>query len=357
MSLFRVPVTFAGVAHVSNANEHLDAEVFENSRAGAGDPTLFFLGGIGLIVSAIGGFVLALRNPNGQFALHAMTTLPMILAVGMLARGFSLRNLPRRIVVGHDSIEVTTRGGTRDYPWSEIGSASTANVLNTHQTCLKITDTAGKAVITVDESFPEYKRLVELVQSRIDAKPDDTSTRIMRRKAKLLGSVCFVFGCLMVAATIFVTYENFEKQRSDRLLAAQGVVGEAEIVERFVAPNGVTKRIKYRVENSEVQNVEVEPNYWDQLENDKTVPVVYVPGEPDISRLESGEVKEDDFVDTPMGGYLLAGLGGVMSLFLVGFSPFAWLGYDFGYDQTQKIWKLKRYGRVVWTSGEEEYEP
>jgi hypothetical protein len=128
------------------------------------------------------------------------------------------------------------------------------------------------------------------------------------------------------------------------------VHGEGEIVRRFVAPNGVTKRIEYRVQGSKLRNVEVDPILWDQLEHAKTVPVVHIPDEPDINRLEFGEVKKDDFTGTPAGGYLLSTLGGLMALFVLGFSPFAWMGYDLAFDKEQRTWKLKRYGRVVWAS-------
>jgi hypothetical protein len=335
---------------VSNAPEQPGDQVFDNPHPRAGDPIYFFLGGIGLIVLAIAGFIVAIGSQHGQMSLHLTTTLPMIVAVGTLARGFSLRNLPRRVVVGPQALEITTKHSTRRYSWSEIGSAATANVLNSRRSCLRITDTAGKTLIRVDESFPGYQRLVKVVESYIDAKPDDTSIRISSRKAKRTGLLCFVVGCFLGAAAVYIARETREKQRADVLLPVKGVPGEGEIVRRFVAPNGVTKRIEFRVAGSKVKNVEVDPLFWDQLEHEKTVPVVYVPEEPDINRLESGEVENNDFLKTPRGGYLLSGLGGLMALFLLGFSPLAWMGYDLAFDDKQRIWKVKRYGRVIWAS-------
>jgi hypothetical protein len=308
------------------------------------------LGGIGLIVVAIVGFIAAIAAPHGQLQLHLTTTLPTIIAVGLLAQGFSLRSLPRCIVVGPDGLEVTTKQSTSSYSWSEIGSATTANVLNSHKTCLRITDTAGKTIVRVDESFPDYQRLVKSVQSFVDAKSDDTSLRIMSRKAKRAGLLFFAFGCILALGAGSVALRTHETQRAKELLAVKGVQGEAEIARRFVAPNGVTKRIEYRVQGSKLKNVEVNPIFWDQLEHAKTVPVVYIAEEPDISRLEFGEVNKDDFTRTPAGGYLLAALGGLMALFVLGFSPFAWMGYDLAFDKEQRVWKLKRYGRVVWAS-------
>lgn len=342
---------------MSNAPEQPGNQVFENPNPRAGNPTWLFLGGMGLIVLAIAGFIAAIVAPRGQMSLHLTTTLPVLFAVGLLARGFSLRNLPRRIVIGPDGLEITSRRSTKRYSWSEIGSAATANVLNSHKSCLCITDTAGKTIIRVDESFPDYPRLVKLAESYLDAKPDDTSIRIMSRKAKRTALICFVAGCFLGFAAVFIAWETHEEQRANELLAVKGVPGEGEIVRRFVAPNGVTKRLEFRIAGSKVKNVEVEPMFWEQLEHAKTVQVIYVPEEPDVSRLEFGEVKDDDFTKTPRGGYLLSGLGGLMAFFMLGFSPLAWMGYDLAFDDKQRIWKLKRHGRVVWASKKEALEP
>lgn len=338
---------------MSHEGEATVDQVFENADQGGRSATAFFLGGFTLIALAIVGFLVALAARTGPFALHATTTLPVIVAVGLFARGRTLRNLPRRIVVGPGGMETTTRRGVSTHPWSEIGSAATVNVLNSPKTYLRVTDTAGKTIIRVDESFPDYRRLATLVESYIDAKPDDTSTRIMSRKAKRMALFTFATGCFLAFAAVFIALETREAQRANALLALKGVPGEAEIVRRFVAPNGATKRIEYRVAGSEVKNVEVYPELWDLLEGVETIGVVYVPDEPDVNRLEFGEVEDEDFTRSPRGGYLLSAVGGLMALFMLGFSPVAWMGYDLGYDEKQRAWMVKRHGRTLWTSRKE----
>lgn len=337
---------------MSNTLEQPD-EVFENFDSQAGNPTYLFLGGIGLIVVAIAGFVLAINIRHDQLTLHLMTTLPTIFAVGLLARGFSLRNLPKRIVVGPTELEITTNKSTTSYPWSEIGSATTTNVLNSHKTCLQISDATGKTITRIDESFPEYERLVKMVQSFVDAKPDDIATRLMSKKMKRTAALCFVMGSLFVVGAVFFALEARKTARVNALLPVKGVPGEAELVRRITAPNGRTKRVEYRIAGSAVKNVEVNPHYWDQLEGAKTVPVIYVPDEPDINRLQAGEIKEDGFESTPQGGYIMSGVSCLISLFLLGYSPLAWMGYDLAFDDKTRIWKVKRYGRVVWASKKE----
>ena len=335
---------------MSLESEHSTGRAFENPYSGSGSSSYLFLGGFGLVAFAIVGFFGAIWGRGGQMALHLTTTLPVIIATGLFARGFSRRNTPSRVVVDSDGMEVDFGPDSKRYHWSEIGSATTANVLNSGKTCLRVTDTAGKTIVRVDESFPDYRRLVDLVQSHVDAKPDDDAIRILSRKAKRAGAVTFLFGGFLATAAVFIALQSHWEQRARNLLAARGVVGEGEIVRRFTAPNGVTRRLEYRVAGAGVRNAEVHPVYWTTLEGAETVPVVYVPDEPDISRLEVGEVNDDDFLKSPKGAYPLAALGGLMALFMLGYSPFAWKGYDLGFDDKERTWRITRYGRVIWES-------
>lgn len=335
---------------MDNTSDRRDIQIFENSEPQGGNPTYYFLGGVGLIGVAIVGFVAALGIDRGPMMLHIMTSVPTLAAIGLLARGFSLRKLPSRIVVGPEVLEITTDGFASRYAWAEIGSAAKANVSISQKSCLRITDTAGKMIAQIDESFPEFQRLVTLVESHVDAKLDDTSVRLMARKAHRTGISTFVLGCVLATSAVFIALSAREEQRAEALLSAKGVPGEAEIVERLTAPDGKTRRIKYSIAGSQVKNVEVHPVTWFLLEHAQTVPVIYVPDEPDISRLEAGEVKRKDFKEFPGGEYVAAGLAGLMALFVFCYSPLAWMGYDVAFDGNTRIWKLKRYGRVFWTS-------
>jgi hypothetical protein len=152
----------------------------------------------------------------------------------------------------------------------------------------------------------------------------------------------------------FAAWTTHENQRALRLLAARGEPGQAEIIRRFVAPNGVTKRVEYKLVNSAgrtaTRNVEVEPRFWDRLEGAKSIPVIWVPEEPSISRLALGEVRDNEFTKTPAGGYGLAALAGLFGVFLLVASPFAWNGWDLAHDAKSKKWSVKRFGKVVWSS-------
>ncbi len=337
---------------MTSTTDQPGVQIFEagDSKVGKSSYVLFLVA-IVLFVFAIEEFVAVfLGAQRWQSLLYVTTTVPLIIGVALLAEGFFLRNLPRRIVIGTDEIEIVTQRSTKRYAWSEIGSATTTGVLIGSTTWLGITDTAGNTIIWIDESFPNYQRLVELVQHHVEAKPDDLSEQILIREAKLMGGLCFCLSCFFGIAAMYIALTAREEHRTNTLLHTKGVTGEGEIVRRFVAANGTTRRIEYRISGSRIKDVEVEPAVWDQLEKASTVSVVYVPDEPDINRLEFGEVGDKDLPTLPWGKYILSGIGGLIALFLLAFSPFVGLGYDLEYDEKQRIWILKRYDKVIWTS-------
>lgn len=335
---------------MSNEPEQPAGHVFEKPYSGGGSSTYLLLGGFALIVFAVVALIATIGGRGGRMSVHLTTTLPIIIAIGLIAQGFSRRRTPSRIVVDADGMEVGAGQGAKRRHWSEIGSAATVNVLNSPKTFLRVTDTAGKTIIRVDESFPDFERLVELVQSHVDAKPDDDSIRILSKKAKRTAIGFFVAGCLLGFAAVFIASQAHGEQRAKDLLVRKGVVGEGEVVRRFTAPNSVTKRLEYRVAGSGVRNAEVHPLFWEALEGAKTVPVVYVPDEPDISRLDAGEVENADFLKSAKGGYIISALSGLMAVFMLGLSPFTWMGYDLIFEDKDRSWRVKRYGRVIWQS-------
>ena len=136
----------------------------------------------------------------------------------------------------------------------------------------------------------------------------------------------------MTFASGFVAWKTHENQRALHLLEERGEAGEAEIVRRFVVPTGSpsvwSTRLSIQPGISATRNVEVEPGFWNGLEGAKSIAVIWVPGEPSVSRLLFGEVPDREFTKTPVGGYGLATLGGLLALFLLGASPFMWNGWD-----------------------------
>ena len=336
---------------MSNDAFSKDEQVFIRPESARTNGNRMILAGIGLLCVAAIGFLVAVFGQVGQLGLHAMSTLPTILSIGALSAGWTLIKAPRRIGVSPRGLTIEAGNSTRHLSWNEIGCGTVETVGTSQRRRLNITDPQGASIVRVDETFSRFDDLVALVASHVEAKADDTAGRILRKKARRQAVTLFVFGALMTLACGFVAWTTYQSQRAARLLKEKGQPGDAEIVRRFVAPNGVTKRIEYRVGGARgSRNVEVNPAYWELLDGAKSVPVIFVADEPDVSRLATGEVERHDFTKTPTGGYLLAALGGAMALFMLAASPFAWNGLDLSFDQSAKKWCLKRYGKVIWSA-------
>jgi hypothetical protein len=316
---------------------------------------LLVLGGVGGLVFAVFGFALALFTRAGQLALHSMTTLPTLLGLGAILAGRTMLRAPIRVIVGPEGLTLENKHLARHLPWNEVGSAAVETSGMSARRHLNVTDRNGRSIVRLDQSFPQFDEMAALVARHVGAKGDDTEERILRKKAKGRAAGAFVAGLLLAVASGFIGWMTHEEQRASHLLRTRGQPNMAEIVRRFTAPNGVTRRLEYRVVGPTgrfaTRNVEVEPAYWQSLEKARKVSVIVVPGEPEISRLAYGEVREHDFTKTPGGGYLLAAAGGALALFMLGVSPLAWSGWDLAHDAKTQTWSLKRYGKVVWSRG------
>ncbi len=123
----------------------------------------------------------------------------------------------------------------------------------------------------------------------VEAKGHGTAERILRNKAKRRGGAAFVVGLLMAIGSGFAAWATHENQRALRLLKSAESPVEAEIIRRFVAPNGITKRVEYKLANSRgltaTRNVEVEPSVLEPLGGASSIAVIWVPDEPSVSRL------------------------------------------------------------------------
>jgi hypothetical protein len=339
---------------MSGANRTSTQTTFNRSSSASLTGTLLFFAGLGCLGIAAIGFGVAIFWRTSQLGLHGMSTMPAILGVAALTGAWSLLRTPDRVRVGSDGLTIETKRGSQFRRWDDVGCAAVEAAGSSNRKRLNITDPDGKSIVKLDQSFERFDELAAMISAHIEAKGDGTAERILRNKATRRGALAFVVGLLMALASGFVAWTTHENQRVSRLLEERGESGEAEIIRRFVAPNGRTKRVEYKLVNSAgltaTRNVEVEPGFWDRLEGAKSIAVIWVPDEPSASRLALGEVQDNEFTKTRVGGYGLAALGGLLAVFLLVASPFLWNGWDLGHDATSMKWSLKRYGKVVWST-------
>lgn len=322
--------------------------VFERKQGAGLSAVLWTIGGCAALGFAVLGFVLSLVTRPNQFALHAMTTLPTLLAVGALSAAWRIARSPQQITVGPDGLTIDDRGGAQQYEWGHIGWATVGTGAMNHRRQLVLYDANGKSLATISDVFDDFDHLVAAVQNRIAAKGDDTAERLQRRKSRR--SALFLGGTA-VGLLALAAANLWMAQRAvwaDRLLDEAAIPGEAEIVRRFIAPDGVTARLEYRVTAPDgrqaTRNAEVTRAYWDSLEGATTAPVMYVTARPGISRLATGEVSDDDPARRPGLMYALSGVLVLICVLLFGAAVLQWRGWDIDLDSKTGRISIKRFG-------------
>lgn len=309
---------------------------------------LWFVGGFVALGFAALGMLIAFTGNVNQLSLHAMTTLPTLLGLMALTAGWSQAQAPTEVTVGPQGLSWHTRRGRRNATWERIGWATIGTGPMNHKRQLVVYDVDGKTITKISEAFDDFDGLADLVLQRITARDDDTADRLQLQKSRRTALFCGGAGVVLLAVAAANVWMARDQQRAKRLLAEQAVPGEADVVRRFLAPNGVTRRLEYRVTDpvaaDDVRNAKVTPAYWDRLEGVATVPVIVVPDEPAISRLAEGEVPGSDRAAPPTMMYVVSGLVGLISLFCIAAAVLQWRGWDIDLDSKTGKLSIKRFG-------------
>lgn len=307
--------------------------------------------GVGLmsIAFAAAGFAIALALRVDQITLQFLVTGPTLVGIALIAASRLMAQTPKQVTVGPEGLCIDhERQPRQKIAWQDIAWAAVGNAGLMQQRQLLIYDRQGKTLVGLSDSFEDYKQLIKQIQKAVAKKQDETSESVRRSKARK--SALFLGAA--AAFLSFIAGANFwmasETERTDALFERDAIAGQAEVVRVFVAPNGVTKRLEYRVTGHNGQtatrNAEVTDAYYHQLETATTVPVRYVPAEPAISRLVDGEVTSKDVTDSPglMKAVSLV-LGGLCVLLFIA-AAMQWNGWDLDFDTQSGRLSIQRFG-------------
>jgi hypothetical protein len=322
--------------------------IFHPRKQASSHAVLWLLGGIGLLGFAAFGFLIAIFLGVNQISLHGMTTLPTMLGLGALYAAWTKFHAPREVGVGPEGIRIDTGRESRTYGWDRIGWCTVQMGGMGFQRSLRLYDVQGRRLADLSDTIEDFDALVELIKQHIAAKGDQIADKIQLSKAKRTAMLSAVVGVLALAISGAFAWHNHGEIRAARMLEQSAVPGRAEIEERFLAPNGITPRLVYRVSTpdgrSATHNAEVERRVWDKLEGAKSVPVLYVPEDPSISRLLIGEVKSRDSFESPLVGYGLPAAGAALGLFLIGAAVLLSFGWSVDLDSKTGRLSIKRFG-------------
>jgi hypothetical protein len=311
---------------------------------------LYFWGGVGLLVLAGIGLFAAIRTNADMFQLQLMANVPTLFAVGCFVVAWRSRRAPLEVVLTEHEVTIRGRHSTETtIPLAELTMATVHAEPFTRRRRLNLFDRAGRRVAVVSDAIQPFDELVEILQHEVKRHADDRTAAVRLRKSRRQ-AVVLVLAALFVGGlgtTLFVV-DRIEAADA-RLLAEQGHPATAKMLRHFTAPNGTTRRVEYRVTDAASgktadHDVEVQRDVWVLMSKATELPVVAVPGRPDVAKLVYGEVKDDGLGTSPKMKLLLYFAVGVMCLFFLVAAVLNWRGIDIDLDsKTGKI-SIKRFG-------------
>ena len=328
-----------------------DKYVFDGLKTGLSNPSYWLWGGLSALLSSVVGFVSAVTSGAGEVVLHTASTLPAIIAMFALTRWWTLRGSPNAVVISQDgiSLEFTTRSVT--HRWEDIGWSLVDQFPSADHIQFTIFDTQGKKIARLGNSFDGFNDLVGFVKRIIKARGDDVANRICRHRARRYGALILVAAVFFVAAAVGSFYLASVIETEEQALSAEGVDGMATVVRRYVAPNGVTKRIEYeiRLDNtSGIRNTAVTDAFWNSVNVGDEVNVTYVPRNLEYSRLDVGESSRRKRSSGLM--YVVGAAHCVFACLFVAGGCAQYAGYSLLQHPTTKMPRIVRFGddRILW---------
>lgn len=322
-------------------------QVFRLKRS-ARNPILWVIGGGVAVTFALVGFVLALFTRHDPVSLQLTTTLPLLAGIQAFGIAWTTWNTPEEIRLSPAGLCLVRSRGSQFYPWEQVGWVHVEPTPMGTRRALRIYNPQGGTLARLGDGIEEFELLHDWLNWYIAQRADGTAERLQRTKARRSAGVMIGGGVAFLALSAAVAWLSHQEMRAERLLRTAAVEGTAQVVRRFTAPNGRTRRLVYRVTTPDghpgEQNVEVEPDAWARLENATTVPVRYVPAQPEISELVSGQVRQRDPFKQPLVGYGLPAVLALMSVGFIAVGVLQWRGLDLDLDSKTGKLSIKPFG-------------
>lgn len=312
-------------------------------------PTVSLVLGTGAIVLAAAGMSVAIMSNVGPFALQTMTTLPLLAGLAMLGRALMVRSDIRSVIVDETAITIHRDSGANQVLWADVAwnMESLQALSNVKRTTLF--DRAGKTLVRIPEVVERFDELVVLINRRVKSNPDASAELVRRKRLKKQACLVIGFGLGLATLTFFLAVSERDKAREEKLLKSAAIDGIATIERKFIAPNGVTKRVEYRIDlikpdgqRPSEKNVEVSANIWDSLSEGSKFPVRYVPADPEISRLALGQIDDPGLAQDPVVTILLLVGASLFSIFTLVMGVLNIRGIDLVKDAETKRLRFAR---------------
>jgi hypothetical protein len=323
-------------------------QVYRASTGPGSNPWLFVAGGAALVAVSVFGFFVSLHSHNGPFQLHFASTLPMMFAVGLFMGAYRLAGSPREVALDAQGIHVRSGNAERLLAWADVAWSDVQTQAFTGRRLLKVYGNDGKVALTLPSSLEPFDALAAAIRQRFTAQPSPRTDAVRWRKTRRNAILFIVIGVFALAGAAWMAWTSYTTRRDDELLRTQAVDGQAVIVRKFLAPDGQTRRVEFRVagagDDADLHNIEVDLKFWPLLREGMRMPIKTVPGHPDIARFP-GEIKDEFLSPSPTTNLLLAAALFVMGLFFIAGAVLAFKGVDIATDPATGKLRINRLPR------------
>lgn len=325
-----------------------DAGRHEFVRTAAGYAPVLLALGLLCLAAAAAGFFIALKTSVDPLHLQLMTTLPVLAGLALIGRAWLGRNRPVAVTLDDTGVTVLSHDGERTYAWDDIAwNAEGAEPITNVKRC-RLYGTDGRVLTSLPAVVDGFDRMVVLINRRIKSRPNAAAEPVRRKRLRRQAVLLLLMGTAFSGALVFMAYQAVEDARHARLLRTSAVEGTATVQRKFVAPDGQTKRIEYRVDAKrpdgtppDTVNVELEPFLWHTIVEHAKLAVQYVPADPDVSHLVFGQ--RDTGPDLSTGGTVAVLVaGGVLAVLFLIMGVLNAFGVDLVIDSETKRLRVAR---------------
>jgi hypothetical protein len=323
-------------------------QVYRASSGPGSNPWLFILGGAALVAFAIFGFALSLHAHTNPVQLQFTTTVPTLFAVALFTTAFRLAGAPREVVLDGRGIHGRSGKAERLLPWAAVAWTEVETQGFTGRRLLNVYDNDGKVTLRLPSALEPFDALVATLRQRLTAQPSPRTDAVRWRKSRRNAVFFLAVGLLALAGAAWTAWTSYTIRRAEEMLRTQAVDGQAVIVRKFVAPDGRTRRVEFRVagagHDAYLHNIEVDPKFWPLLREGMRVPIKTVSSHPEIARFP-GEIRDEFLNPSPKTNLLLAAGLTLLGAFMTAGAVLAFKGIDIATDPATGKLRINRLPR------------
>lgn len=259
-------------------------------------------------------FFLMLLSPNtkGSAMLPAVSSGLGVMAIFGIGYAIYLLRCPKRVITGTEGMRVEWLIKQGYWRWEEIAEVRDNKVTvlggffgggrkaSTEREVLEIYDRRGKLLAKLTDELEDFGKLAEQIReyssqaqghSTYDAAAEAQRKEVRTRKSLRWAGV---FGLFLMMLSLALGIAFYQELKVNQMLEREGERIQAKVLRHYIY--NVTPRLEYEYTDGQgnryQEDVMMNRRSWDLLGEQPTVEIIYVPSEPEHSRLVEGQEEE-----------------------------------------------------------------